>query len=74
MLIRLSTEQRPLFTQTANGGKMMAMMPRQISEPHMIDLCDEVIPYVRESMCAVRRVCEGAASRCVSKLPENMGA
>jgi len=35
ILIRLSTEHSPLFTQTAIGGKMMAMMPRQMSEPHM---------------------------------------
>ena len=36
MLIRLSALQMPLLTQTASGGKMMAMMPRKMSLPHII--------------------------------------
>ena len=37
MLIRLSAEQIPRLTQTAKGGKMTAMIPRQMSVPHMME-------------------------------------
>ena len=37
MLIRLSAEQMPLFTQTARGGKIMATRPRKMSLPHILD-------------------------------------
>lgn len=36
MLITLSAEQIPRFTQTAIGGKMMAIKPRKMSLPHML--------------------------------------
>jgi hypothetical protein len=36
MLMMLSALQRPRFTHTAMGGKKMAMMPRQMSLPHMV--------------------------------------
>lgn len=38
MLIMLSALQMPLFTQTAMGGKRMAMRPRKMSLPHMVVL------------------------------------
>ena len=37
MLIRLSAEQMPLFTQTARGGNKMATRPRKMSLPHIVD-------------------------------------
>jgi hypothetical protein len=40
MLMKLSALQRPRFTQTAIGGKKMAMMPRQMSLPHMISVIE----------------------------------
>ena len=36
MLIRLSALQMPRLTQTAMGGKRMAMRPRKMSLPHML--------------------------------------
>lgn len=39
MLIRLSAEHSPRLIHTAKGGKMMAMRPRQTSEPHMLSIC-----------------------------------
>lgn len=38
MLIKLSALQRPLLTQTAMGGKMMAIKPRKTSEPHIVSM------------------------------------
>jgi hypothetical protein len=34
--MRLSALQMPRFTQTAIGGKRMAMRPRKMSLPHML--------------------------------------
>lgn len=36
MLIKLSALHNPRFTQTASGGKMIAIRPRQTSEPHIV--------------------------------------
>jgi len=36
MFMRLSAEQMPLLTQTASGGKRMAIRPRKMSLPHML--------------------------------------
>lgn len=42
MFMRLSAEQIPLFTQTASGGKRMAMRPRKMSLPHILGVGYEV--------------------------------
>jgi len=36
MLMRESAEQRPVLTQTARGGKRMAIKPRKMSEEHIL--------------------------------------
>ena len=36
MLMMESAEQMPHLTQTAMGGKRMAMKPRKMSDEHMI--------------------------------------
>lgn len=38
MLMRLSAEQMPLFTQTASGGKRTAIRPRKMSLPHIVGM------------------------------------
>lgn len=42
MLITESAEQIPHLTQTARGGKRMAMRPRKISAEHISGVSDEV--------------------------------
>ena len=42
IFMRLSAEQIPLFTQTASGGKRMAMRPRKMSLPHILRVGYEV--------------------------------
>ena len=40
--MRESAEQMPDLTQTAIGGKRMAIKPRKRSEEHMLITCDSV--------------------------------
>ena len=39
MLMRESAEQIPHLTQTAIGGKRMAMRPRKMSVEHILKVC-----------------------------------
>lgn len=59
MLIKLSAEQRPLFTQTASGGKIMAMRPRRMSLPHMLK--------VESGQWCVLRVCFRSRTKKLEK-------
>jgi hypothetical protein len=43
MLMMESTEQMPRLTQTARGGKRMAMRPRKMSGEHIFGGLDDLL-------------------------------
>ena len=54
ILMTLSALQMPRFTQTAMGGKRMAMSPRKMSLPHMLSLHSLIVLVVQGSWLEVQ--------------------